>query len=91
MLCHVLSEARNIEHPCYCQDEEGAAGGGGGGIDGRYNGKVEKSHLLYQNIIIPLCQYFFYLSFNFVYAAFCHADIYSFCTEKPVNLFLYKF
>ena len=38
----------------------GAAGGvGGGGIDGRYNGKAEKNHLLYQNIIILLCQYFF--------------------------------
>ena len=37
---------------------EGAAGGGRGGIDGKYNGKVEKSHLLYQNKIILLYQYF---------------------------------
>lgn len=44
----------NIEHPCCCQNKEGAVGG----LGGRHNMKLERNQLLSQNII-PLHQYFF--------------------------------
>lgn len=87
LLCHLSSETMNTEHPCCCPNGEGAVGG----VSGRYDRKLGNKLVIIKSKHYSLHQCFFYLSFSFVYRFFCHAEIYNFCTRKPVNLLFDKF